>query len=267
MKNKEYKKEIQEIQASEDLIKNTINNINKANSKKSFQKVKKIALGAVAMMMISVTTYAFASGWVSSFIEQKFNNGGDDEFTYRIPQIDIKSEDSAKMNENIKEKYEKFYEEAVANFENDTDVVDEVDYQAYSNGDVLSVVAHRQVYGWISYSTYNINTSTGKKVENKELLEMKKLTEDDIEKEVILYMTEKAKNASYEDMTEAEIEEIQEDLLEKVNSMDINENTQFYLNNENHLCVVVTEYVMAGAGEYERLYDLEEHELVEEQYN
>lgn len=266
MKNEKYKEEMQEIHASEDLIKNTINNINLQNRKKSFQVVKRIALGAVAMMMVSVTAYAVVTVLFSSYIDQRIESGDGEEYTYRIPQIDVESEDAEKMNENIKEEYEKYYEEAILNLEEGFDIAGEIDYQGYVNGEILSVVAHRSVNGWISYSTYNINTTTGKKVENKELLEMKKLTEEKIQKEIIAYMQERVKSETYEGLTESEIKETQDYLLEEVHSIEINENTQFYLNNENHLCVVTTEYVIAGAGKYERLYDLDEHELVEEQY-
>lgn len=56
--NKKYKEEMQEIHASEDLIKNTINKINSKNKRKSYEFVKKFALGAAAMMMVSVTSFA-----------------------------------------------------------------------------------------------------------------------------------------------------------------------------------------------------------------
>ena len=41
-----------------------------------------------------------------------------------------------------------------------------------------------------------------KKVENKELLEMKGLNEEKVEKEIIAYMEERVKSAEYEEMTE-----------------------------------------------------------------
>lgn len=268
--NKKYKEEMQEIHASEDLIKNTINKINLKNRRKSYEFVKKFALGAAAMMMVSVTSFAaymVATGKVSSYIKKEFK----DEYgtmTHNIPQIDIESEDAESMNEDIKEKYETLYKEAVENLEEGASVITTVDYKAYENGEILSVVAYKTYPGGnIYYSTYNINTVTGEKVENKELLEMKDLTEEEVQKEIIAYMEERVKSAKYEGATESEIKEIQQTLLEGVYSTKVDENTMFYLNDENHLCVVATEYVLAGAGEYERLYDLEEHKILEAQYN
>ena len=264
--NKRYKEEMHEIYASEELIQNTIDKINLKSRKNSFEVIKKIALGTVAMMMLSVTTYAVVTGIFSSWIDKKFKDNNGEEYTYKIPQIDIESEDAEKMNEEIKEKYGVYYNEAIKHIEEGFSIVGEVDYKAYINGNILSVVAYRRVNGDMFYSTYNININTGKKVENKELLEMKGLNEDKVEKEIIAYMEEIVKSAEYEEMTESEIKEIQEYLLNRVYETKINENSQFYLSNENHLCVVANKYVMAGAEKYERLYDLEEHKLVEGQY-
>lgn len=266
--NKKYKEEMNEIYASEELIQNTIDKINLKNRKTSFEVIKKVALGTAAMLMLSVTTYAAVTGVFSSWIDKKLKDsisGG--LYTYRIPQIDIESEDAEKMNEEIKEKYGEYYNEAIKHIEEGFSITGEVDYKAYVNGDILSVVAYRTVHDDVFYSTYNININTGKKVENKELLEMKGLNEEMVEKEIIAYMEEIVKSAKYEEMTESEIKEIQEYLLKEVYETKIDENSQFYLSNENHLCVVANEYVMAGAGKYERLYDLEEHKLVEGQYN
>ena len=56
--NKKYKEEMQEIHASEELIKNTINKINSKNKSKSYEFIRKFAIGAAAMMMVSVTSFA-----------------------------------------------------------------------------------------------------------------------------------------------------------------------------------------------------------------
>ena len=56
--NKKYKQEMQEIHASEELIKNKKNKINSKNKRKSYEFVKKFAIGTAAMMMVSVTSFA-----------------------------------------------------------------------------------------------------------------------------------------------------------------------------------------------------------------
>jgi len=265
--NKKYKEEMQKIHASEELIQNTINKINLKGKKSSYEIMKKIVLGTVAMMMISVTTYAVVNKGVIDLIKTKLIDQQGGEHTYEIPYIDIESEDAKKMNEEIKEKYLVHYNEAIKDMEEGYNITGEVYYKSYINGDVLSVVAYRTVHGWIDYATYNINVKTGKKVDNNELLEMKGLNKEEVRNEIVNFMAEKVSLGSYEDMTESEEKEHQQELLQKVYETVIDDNTQFYLNEENHLCIIAVEYVLAGAGEYERLYDLDKHNLVEKQYN
>lgn len=104
-----------------------------------------------------------------------------DDYSYDIPFVNLDSIDAQSINNDIEIEYlNKALVELNEYAEGLSISMYKVEYEYYINGDILSLVVSKEFPNdCIYYKTYNLNLSTGKKVSNKELLELKKISEDD----------------------------------------------------------------------------------------
>ncbi len=101
-------------------------------------------------------------------------------FSYKIPKININSDDVNEINKEINDKIISQAKKSITGIEkyNGSRGLYKINYLYYINNDILSVVIELDFDADIvDYYTYNINTTTGAKVTNEEILKIKKLTD------------------------------------------------------------------------------------------
>lgn len=111
------------------------------------------------------------------------NNGTN--YSYKLPHFNINSDDAKRMNTEI----DKDFTELALD---DSDVKD-VEYEKYTNGDILSLcIKNSMTYNdVVGYTAKNINISTGKEVSNSELVKMAGITENELLEYVKTVLTQK----------------------------------------------------------------------------
>ena len=95
------------------------------------------------------------------------------EYSISVPKININSQDVVDINNEIG----KIIKDVKTEIQQETGLSGTIEYTSYINGDVLSVVILSCInsnYQW--YDVYNVNTKTGKKCSNEELIALKGFT-------------------------------------------------------------------------------------------
>lgn len=164
---------------------------------------------------------------------------GDNSY-YKKPYINIKTDDATEFNKLID------------SFAGDSSKYNEdvhLNYIKYTNGDVISLITYiKQPMPVREYLVLNINTKTGKRVSNSNLLESKKVESSSLN-DKILYIydnkdgietdKEMTSNNGPETIYEANVNTIKSN---KVDSYDM------YLNDNGDLCAIVDLQTFAGSG-------------------
>ena len=99
--------------------------------------------------------------------------------TYKIPAINLAYDNVEKINKEIKDNVEKDIKELESKDAFQEGLISKVDYKWYTNKNILSLVYVVNKNKINQYYVYNIDLYTGEKVENKEILEVTKLDEDE----------------------------------------------------------------------------------------
>lgn len=190
---------------------------------------------------------------------------------YKVPQINIETEEVDEINKEILQKYEDIIKKT-----NDTQDIDYMceglSYKYYENDGILSLAMYNQTEmgGYFEFNTYNIDidyhfTSTKKGINNEELLEKINITEADLKDKIIKYIDN---SKIYTDYPEADLEtknitkQQKEKSKNKYKNISIEE-IPLYLNNESHLCAYLELYAIAGGETTTILLDLEENKVIE----
>lgn len=159
-----------------------------------------------------------------------------EDHVYKIPIINIDSIDAVEMNLEIM-KLDEIYTDAQENFDANSYAYDNITYEYYINGDILSILIGVFYDGndWREMYTYNINTKTGKKVSNAELLEYKNIDESEFSKKL-----SETVGSLYKEFTNNNSDLYSEDLYKSSTSAEIcSINNHMYLNDNGQLCVCV----------------------------
>lgn len=174
--------------------------------------------------------------------------------TYRIPALKFDTPDALEINGDIQKRYSDAFSEAKeAAGNNKTPAYDSIDYEAYVNDDIVSIKITAENAGHnLSYSVYNYNKTTGKRLDNEKLLsylqrdsestysDLKQALEDDY--------TSKFKYENFPDDYYYQMELTVGD--EAVRQ------SQLFLNKEAELYAVCTERASVGSGEFQVLISL-----------
>lgn len=182
-------------------------------------------------------------------------------YVYKIPQINIDSENVDKINKEILKKYEDIIDEM-----NDEQYInlecEGLSYEYYENDGILSLVmvSPTESGGYFKCETYNIDISKKEEIDNTELLEKIDIAEEDLSKKI----NKAIENLTMynEDIVEGDFEkEIQDLTINKYKNVLADEVT-LYLNNKGNLCAYLEVYGVAG-GEFTTLIvDLETNEEI-----
>ena len=184
-------------------------------------------------------------------------------YIYNIPQINIDSEDIEKINQKILEKYEDIINEM-----NDEQCInlecEGLIYEYYENDGILSLVMINPTEsgGIFNCKTYNIEISTGKVIDNIELLKKMNIEESDVEGAIIRDIKFEIYNNASEYAESSFVEEQKNKTLGKYENISIDE-IKLYLNDDANICAYLGIYAIAG-GDYQTIiWNLETSEMVE----
>ena len=167
---------------------------------------------------------------------------------YKIPQIDIDSEDAAAANTDINKKYLQDFSTAnneVASHNSLT--CDSLDYDSYQDDTLLSVLIRRVYFSHtVDYSVYNFDIKTGKSLDNKALCETLGKSYD-----AVMEKLESKLKSDYAGKysNRSQIKNYEEN-LEKTMSEDNLSASLLYLDSKGKLNAVCKEYANVGAGEF-----------------
>lgn len=202
----------------------------------------------------------------------------DEVFSYKIPKINIDSDDVNEINKEINEKIISRAKEYVPILEkNDSVGLYEVGYLYYINNNILSVVINLNFDAdVVDYYVYNIDINTGKRISNEDILKIKNMTEKQFEEKLssaakIKFINKYGSkdthmdNLKYSDAfyKESELKE-QESIYVTQYNQTISrsnckiDNNKIYLSNNQNLNVVTKIYSLAGANEYEHILNLDD---------
>ena len=178
------------------------------------------------------------------------------ETVYRIPALKFDTPDALAINGDIQKQFSEAFSAAKeAESGNKYPAYDSIDYKAYVNDDIVSIIITAEDSGHsLSYSVFNYNKTTGKRLGNKELLDylqrdydntfsdLKQALEDDY--------TSKFKYENFPDDYYYQMElTVGDEALQK---------SQLFLNKQAERYAVCTEHASVGSGEFQVLISLTE---------
>ena len=111
------------------------------------------------------------------------NNGNSYSASYRIPSINLDSEDAEEANEEITDKYTPDFEKAEQESAARIGLTcDSLDYEKFENEGVLSVVIRRVYYSHaVDYSVYNFNAKTGSSLGSDDVAKAAKFSAEEVQ--------------------------------------------------------------------------------------
>ena len=175
------------------------------------------------------------------------NNGNSYSASYRIPSINLDSEDAEGANEEITDKYTPDFEKAEQESTARIGLTcDSLDYEKFENKGVLSVVIRRVYYSHaVDYSVYNFNAKTGDSLGSDDVAKAVKLSAEEVQ-EALKKELEKDYVSKYKNAKPGNYEEN----LEKTLSEDNLGKAMIYLGKDGKLTAICKEYASVGAGEF-----------------
>ena len=176
------------------------------------------------------------------------------ETVYRIPALTFDTPDAVAINSEISKKYEGDFAAAKeASEKNKYTPYDSIDYNVFLNDDIVSVLIISENTGHnLSYSVYNYNKTTGKRLDNKGLLSYLQRDYDQT-----LAQLKKALENDY--TSKFKYENFPKDYYNQMELTVGDEavaQSQLYLNGEADLYAVCIERASVGSGEFSVLISL-----------
>ena len=183
---------------------------------------------------------------VYTYLDKKITNVNG-EYTYKIPQFNIDSKDAETLNQSIIDDLKKEYDEA----EKDSILAhNNINYKYYTNGEIVSILAYNafDTGDFTSYSTYNINQYTGKKVTNKDLLDLKKIKTSEFASKLVETFKKVDPIENWKSMESGQSDFDREQYQKNVNNLTNGsyEDYNMYLNEKNELNVIFKRHGIAG---------------------
>lgn len=176
------------------------------------------------------------------------------ETTYRIPALKFDTPDALEINSDIQKQFSDAFSEAKeAESNNKSPAYDSIDYQAYVNDDIVSIIITAEDSGHsLSYRVFNYNKTTGKRLDNDMLLSYLQRDSDDTFSDL--------KQALEDDYTSKfKYENFPDDYyyqMELTVGDEAVRQSQLFLNKQAELYAVCTERASVGSGEFQVLISL-----------
>ena len=224
------------------------------------KKITSMLLAAILLMGIFAASpvgasAASASKYVTVEKQKTYQLNDGRSVTYRIPKINLNGSDAADANKAIKKAYSSIFtatEDAIK--KKFYDVNKSLDYEAYLNGSILSVVI-TNAYPWnqyIEYDVYNFNVKTGKRVENKVILSAKNTTFSAAKNNIkALIRKEYVSILDANKSSEVGLKAAKSQLTESLKDASLKK-SRFYLDAKGALSAMYPIHMPAGAGQYYR---------------
>lgn len=181
----------------------------------------------------------------------------DNEYQYKkIPIINIDTEDADDLNKEINEYVDKMGQ--------DTNYGEgyNLSYVYYENDEILSILLTINTYGSSKYyKTVNINSKTGKKVSNYDLIKTKSIDENEIGNAIFdIYVKDAEKNGLLDTY---KTQHVYGDEFTSVYDASSNlikskkyDDFDMYLNSNGELCVISDVYLIAGPEKNSYIFNL-----------
>lgn len=208
--------------------------------------------------------------------------GYDFEFSYNIPMITDGSPVAEKVNKEISDKYAFTKDFVEPIMKGEAEEVYEADfrdihYDTYFNNNIVSIVitAEGTYSDWVEFTVYNYDFEKKALVSDEELLKSVNMTEEDFYKKAklgmgqkaIFYIKELTNNADSPYDENGEINQYARilpyminDYVKTVNSVDLNKDTQIFIDDKGNINVISLVHVQAGGGQYYNIVSLGEVE-------
>ncbi|MCQ2514620.1 MAG: hypothetical protein MJ089_05995 [Ruminococcus sp.] len=171
-------------------------------------------------------------------------------YVYRIPSIMLGSEDAEKVNREILDNYDNFF--------NNPEYIEEVcygiDYEYFVNSNILSLVVWGDYMNdYRTYKVYNFDITTGEQIGNEKIA--KAVSKD------YSQLKEKIKNIIINDFTErysslSNYNDYQVQYQRNIDNSNV-ENAELYLAENNKLMVRYKEFAMVGSEAYYYITEIE----------
>lgn len=189
------------------------------------------------------------------YIYTAYNNSKVD-VTYKIPKILLNGNDVDEANDEIVKKYEDAFKSAedCVNYKAWELQNTELNYEYYVYGNILSVlIYHKYPYNnYTEYSVYNFDVLTGKRLNNKEMVNQLSLDYSAIKKSIV-----SAINNSFSVVGGFGTDDyVNERYLKSISEENI-EASCIYIGSNNQLMVMYRIYLPAGAAVYYRLLTIQ----------
>lgn len=213
----------------------------------------------------SVPKNATAETYVTTKTEKKLPFSGDflikgekdiknKEMPSRLPEIKLDSNDAKRINLDITANFD--VELKNMNSKNG-EPVNRIDYVAFLNGSLLSLVVERRTVDKAKsdFYIYNLDVLTGKQLFENDVLEMADAKKDDVKTEVsaeIKKQYDEFEKKAKTDNQKAKIETAKSDSLSETNL----NNVRYYFNGDSHLVAIYRYKGVTGMTEQTSLFDL-----------
>ena len=190
--------------------------------------------------------------------------------SYKVPKININSDDVTKINSEIDKEITSKAKESITEIKNGTSIgLFKIYYNYYINDNVLSVLIGLEYDANIStYYTYNIDIKTGKRMSNEDILKIKNMTKKQFEEKLAnAYKNEFLKCygsiekwISTQDSSQSESKAMYEAQYNRtISQSNCNADTQMiYLDANGKTNVVAKVYSLAGAEAYYHIINLDD---------
>ena len=213
----------------------------------------------------SVPKNATAETYVSTKTEKKLPFSGDflikgekdiknKEMPSRLPEIKLDSNDAKRINLDI-----------TANFDvelknmnsKDGKPVDRIDYAAFLNGSLLSVVIERRTVDKAKsdFYIYNLDVITGKQIFEDDVLEQADAKKDDVKTEVSAEIKKKFDELAKKAKTEEQKAKLENSKTDSLSETNLN-NVRYYYNGDSHLVAVYRYKGVSGLTDQTSIFDL-----------
>lgn len=191
--------------------------------------------------------------------------------SYKVPKININSDDVTKINSEIDKEITSKAKESIKEISNGTSIgLFKIYYNYYINDNVLSVLIGLEYDADIrNYYTYNIDIKTGKRMSNEDILKIKNMTKKQFEEKIVnAYKNEFLKGygsiekwTSTQDSWQSESKAMYEAQYNRtISQSNCNADTQMiYLDANGKINVVAKIYSLAGAESYLKLINIENY--------
>jgi hypothetical protein len=173
-------------------------------------------------------------------------------YAYHVPSINLKSDDAAKINAELNALCMPYINDALDCIKSGVSISTfNIDYHYYENYGTLSLLVRISRYG-DRFKVYVIDTSSGKKISNTELLAKRSISEEKFLSSVKEFATAEFKQQyAGEPGTALDTERYNK----TVDINNINTDTPMYFDSDGTLCVIAKIYSPAGAEYYYHILD------------